>query len=170
MNIKFVVPVLLFGLIFVACKQENKTNTLKTTKEETKENTMVPLKDFMIGNWETTYIKIDYKTFQKSDSSYVFEDDFSKPNTGRAQSKYNEDGTFTAWFKQPDGSKVGETKGTWKTKGDSLYTDYSYGGKQVQAWYVIQQVSEGFEGKVIYDWDNDTEYDDALFMKSKKIK
>ncbi len=140
-------------LLIAACTSPSKNN----------------LQDYMVGSWETEYIKIEYPTIQKSDSSYVFEDDFSKPNVGRAQSLYKKDGTFSAWFQQPDGTKVGESSGLWKTKGDSLFVDYTYQGKKVEAWYIIKQTDMGFNGTVIYDWDGDGEFDDKLFMKTKKI-
>jgi hypothetical protein len=176
MKSQFLTTILSIGLVFAACKSEKKESdkTIEQTSVEKTEITKTiqkkPLNDYMLGNWETSYIKIEYPTYKKADSSYVFEDDFSKPNTGRAQSTYNNDGTFIAWFKQPDGTRVGETTGKWKTKGDSLYVDYPYLGKQVQAWYSIMQTEEGFDGKVIYDWDDDKEFDDILIMKSKKIE
>ena len=128
------------------------------------------LSNYMLGKWETQYIKIEMPTVNKTDSLSVFEDDFSKPNSGRAQSKYNKDGTFSAWFKLANGSEVDKTSGNWKTKGDSLFVDYFYNGKQVSTWYYIKQTEIGFNGTVIYDWDNDGEFDDTLYMKSKKIK
>lgn len=155
MKTNYFITAILFGMFFVACKQEKKEPTLQ---------------DYMVGNWETSYIKIEYLTANETDSTSVFEDDFSKPNSGKAQSSYKNDGTFSAWFLQPDGKKVGETDGKWKTKGDSLFIDYPYLGKQVQAWYAIKQTKEGFEGTVIYDWDEDGEKDDTLFMKSKRIE
>ncbi|MDY0780346.1 hypothetical protein [Tenacibaculum sp. IB213877] len=127
------------------------------------------LQNYMVGSWETEYIKIEFLTINKSDSTSVFEDDFKTPNAGKAQSNYKKDGTFSAWFKQADGTKINETSGIWKTKGDSLYVDYPYLGKQVQAWYIIKQTEKGFDGKVIYDWDNDGEFDDTLIMKTKRI-
>ena len=51
-----------------------------------------------------------------------------------------------------------------------MYVDYPYLGKTVQAWYSIEKTKEGFEGKVIYDWDDDKEFDDILIMKSKKLQ
>lgn len=153
MKAKFIFFTFILGTFFVACKQEKKS-----------------LNNFMIGSWQTEYIKIEMPTVNKTDSTSVFEDDFSKPNVGRAQSTYKKDGTFSAWFKQPDGKKVGKTNGTWKTKGDSLYVYYPYLGKQVQVWYLITKTKLGFTGKVIYDWDNDKEFDDTLIMKSKRIE
>ncbi len=118
----------------------------------------------MVGTWETQYIKIEMATVNKTDSTSVFEDDFSKPKSGRAQSIYNMDGTFSAWFKQPDSFKLGETKG------DSLCVDYFYLGNQVQVWYLIKQTNTGFTGNTVCDWGNDGEFDDSLLMKSKRIK
>lgn len=151
-KIKIVISFIMIMLLALACKEKKK-----------------PLSTYMIGNWETSYIKIEMATVNKTDSTSVFEDDFSKPNSGKAQSNYKKDGTFTAWFKLADGKKTGETGGIWKTKNDSLYVEYPYLGKQVKAWYRITQTSEGFDGKVIYDWDNDGDSDDILYMKSKKI-
>ncbi|WP_299156070.1 hypothetical protein [uncultured Tenacibaculum sp.] len=154
MKTTYIITIILFGILFAACKQEKKES----------------LKNYMIGSWQTEYLKIEMPTINKTDSTSVFEDNFNKPNTGRAQSAYKNDGTFKAWFKQPDGKKVGETNGRWKTRNDSLYVDYPYLGKQVQVWYKIKKTTEGFEGKVIYDWDNDGEFDDTLIMKTKRIK
>ena len=100
MKTKLILFAFIFGMLFAACKKEKKS-----------------LNDFMIGNWQTEYIKIEMPTVNKTDSTSVFEDDFSKPNVGRAQS-----------------------------------TD------------------EGFTGKVIYDWDNDGEFDDTLIMKTKRLE
>ncbi len=158
MKIFFFIIIMSFSLIFLGCKNEKNTNEKK-------------LKDFMVGKWETQYIKIEYPTYQKTDSSFVFEDDFSNPNTGRAQSEYLNDGTFTAWFKNPDSTRILETKGTWKTKGqDSLFVNYQYSGNKVQAWYSIQQKDNQFSGVAIYDWDIDGTKDDTLIMKSKRIQ
>ncbi|WP_299000874.1 hypothetical protein [uncultured Tenacibaculum sp.] len=154
MRIQYFIAALIFGMFFVACKQE---------KEPL-------LKDYLIGNWETTYLKIEYLTANETDSTSVFEDDFSKPTSGKAQSSYKNDGTFTAWFVQPDGQKIGETTGKWETKGDSLFVDYLYLGNQVQAWYTIKITENGFEAASRYDWDNDGEKDDTLLMKTKRIK
>lgn len=176
MKFHFFTSILLIGLIFAACKQEKKESekpeeiTIEKNSETLQTSQKKLLNEYMLGNWETSYIKIEYPTYQKADSSFVFEDDFSNPNSGRAQSTYNNDGTFVAWFKQPDGTRVGETSGKWKTKGDSLYVDYPYLGKQVQAWYAITQTEEGFDATVIYDWDDDQELDDILTMKSKKLE
>ena len=169
MKTKHLIASLIFGMFFVACKQEKKEQPQEKTQEETPVS-KPSLKEYMVGNWETNYIKIEYQTYKSTDSTSVFEDDFSKPNAGKAQSTYKNDGTFTAWFLKANGEKVGETTGNWQTKNDSLYVDYPYLGKQIQAWYHIEQTNEGFDGKVIYDWDDDGNFDDTLFMKSKRLE
>ena len=167
MRTYYFIIALIFGMFFVACKQEKKENT-KTVDEIS--TTKPLLKDYLVGSWETTYLKIEYLTANETDSTAVFEDDFSAPNSGKAQSSYKSDGTFTAWFVQPDGKKVGETGGKWNTKGDSLFVNYPYLGKQVQAWYAIKTTEEGFNGIATYDWDDDGVNDDTLLMKTKRIK
>ncbi len=155
MKIKHIIITLIFGMLFVACKQEKKEPLLQ---------------EYLFGSWETTYLKIKYLTANETDSTAVFEDDFSKPNSGKAQSVYNRDGTFSAWFLQTDGKKVGKTNGKWKTNGDSLFVDYLYLGKQIQAWYKVTQTNTGFSAVSTYDWDDDGEIDDTLLMKTKKIQ
>ncbi|TDQ28782.1 hypothetical protein [Tenacibaculum caenipelagi] len=164
----YFITTLIFGILFVSCKQEKKEN-IKNIVD--KVSTTKPLlKDYIVGNWETTYLKIKYLTANETDSTSVFEDDFSTPSSGKAQSSYKNDGTFTAWFIKADGEKVDETSGVWKTRGDSLFVDYPYLGKQVQAWYLITQAKDGFMATSTYDWDNDGENDDILLMKTKKIE
>lgn len=123
----------------------------------------------MLNTWQTSYIKIEMPTAYGKDSTYVFEDNFSKKNAILAQSIYKNDGTFTAWYLHPNKTKTGETHGTWKIKGDSLLISYTYLGKESNPSYYITKTNEGFEAKSIYDWDNDKEKDDILIMKTKKI-
>ncbi|REH56420.1 hypothetical protein C7448_101459 [Tenacibaculum gallaicum] len=155
MKTKHTITALIFGILFVACKQEKKESLLK---------------EYLIGSWETTYLKIEYLSANETDSTSVFEDDFSKPSSGKAQSTYKNDGTFTAWFLQADGKKVSKAGGKWKTSRDSLFVDYPYLGKQVRAWYKITQTNNGFSATSTYDWDSDGENDDTLLMKTKKIE
>lgn len=129
-----------------------------------------PLNEFMLGKWQTKYIKIDMPTAANTDSTIVFEEKFDKPNPTVAQSIYKADGTFTSWFLKPDGTKESETIGKWETKGDSLFVDYKHIGKNVKAWYYIKQLKNGFEGTSVHDWDWDNEHDDTLFMKSEKLQ
>lgn len=152
MKIKSFIFAVLFGMLFASCSQE------KSTKE------------YMIDSWETTYLKIEMKTYQKSDSTFVFEDQFLNNPSRRAQSKYNNDGTFSAWFINPKGEKKGESIGKWNVKKDSLFIEYFYGGRNVKVGYLIEKTNEGFIGKSTYDWDEDGALDDFLIMKTKRIK
>jgi len=141
----------LFGILIVSCNQE------KSTKE------------YMINSWETTYIKIDMKTYQKTDSTFVFEDDFKNNPPRRAQSNYKKDGTFSAWYINQKGEKNGESPGKWKVEKDSLFIEYFYGGRDVKVSYLIEKTEEGFVGKSTFDWDGDGDFDDFLIMKTKRI-
>jgi len=141
----------LFVVLFVSCSQE------KSTKE------------YLIDSWETTYLKIDMPTYQNSDSTVVFEDKFLNNPPRRAQSKYNKDGTFSAWFINQKGEKQGASTGKWKVRNDSLFVEFFYGGRDVEVGYLIEKTTEGFVGKCKYDWDVDGEFDDVLLMKTKRI-
>ena len=151
MKIKSFLFTVLFGMLFASCSQE------KSTEE------------YLIDSWETTYLKIDMPTYQNSDSTFVFEDKFLNNPPRRAQSKYNKDGTFSAWFINQKGEKQGESSGKWKVKNDSLFVEFFYDGRDVKVGYLIERTTEGFVGKCKYDWDVDGEFDDVLLMKTKRI-
>ena len=124
----------------------------------------------MIGKWQTTYLKIDFKTFNKSDSLYIMEDKFDNNPERIAQSEYSKDGTFQAWFLDREGKQQGLTSGKWTTSNDTLFTSYFYLGKDVKAIYKVKKTEAGFEATSLYDWDNDNEFDDSLLMKTKRIQ
>lgn len=143
---------LIFGILFVGC----------TPKEKT-------LKDYMTDSWQTTYIKIEMPTFQKSDSTSVFEDKFENNPARIVQSRYKKDGTFSTWSLNREGKRYGDSSGTWKIKKDSLYLEFFYDGREVKEAYRIEKIENGFKGISKYDWDKDGEYDDLLTMKTKRI-
>ena len=151
MKIRTFFAMVVIGMLLVSCSSEK------------------PLNEYLINSWETTYLKIDMPTFQRSDSTTVFEDKFLNNPTRRARSKYNNDGTFKAWFVNQKDEKSGETTGTWNVKNDSLYIEYFYGGRDVKVAYQIERTKEGFVGTSKYDWDEDGDFDDLLLMKTKQI-
>ena len=152
MKTKNFLLIAVFGILFASCNQE------KSTKE------------YMTNSWETTYLKIDMKTYQKSDSTFVFEDDFKNNPPRRAQSKYNKDGSFSAWYINQKGEKKEESVGKWNVKNDSLFIEYFYGGRDVKVSYHIEKTATGFTGKSKYDWDEDGDFEDVLIMKTKRIQ
>ena len=151
MKLKYYILTGVIGMLFVSCNKEKS------------------LKEYMVNSWETTYLKIEMPTFQKSDSIYIVEDKFLNKTARRAQSTYYEDGTFTAWFVNQKGEKKEESNGKWSVVKDSLFIEFFYGGKDVRAAYKIEKTDEGFIGKSLSDWDNDGELDDLLTMKTKRI-
>ncbi len=139
-------------MLFGACKQEES------------------LEKYMAKSWETNYLKIEMPTFENTDSLNVFEDKFDNNPIQVAQSKYNLDGTFTAWFLTNSNQKILETDGTWNVVGDSLQVSFFYNNKEMKVSYKITKTEEGFMGESKYDWDNDGVADDFLTMKTKEIK
>jgi hypothetical protein len=152
MKLKHLVLILIFGTLIVACKKEKS------------------LEEYMINSWQTTYMKIEMPTYEKSDSLYVYEDKFDNNPELVAQSTYNADGTFNAWFVNLKGEKISESSGNWSVKNDSLFVDFFYNNRDIKVGYQITETEEGFTGKSKFDWDNDGELDDFLLMKTKRIK
>jgi hypothetical protein len=148
---KFFFFIGIFGVLLAGCSQE------KSTKE------------YMVDSWETTYMKIEMPTYQKSDSTFVFEDDFKNNPIRRARSTYNKDGTFIAWFVNQENEKKDKTNGKWSVRKDSLFIEFYYTGRDIKVSYLIERTKEGFIGKSTFDWDADGEFDDFLLMKTKRI-
>lgn len=142
----------LFGILLVGCAEEKS------------------LEDFMVGSWQTTHLEIKMPTYQMSDSTYTFVDKFDNNPELIAQSKYNNDGTFSAWFINKEGEKINNSDGTWKVENDSLFVEFFYNNTTTKASYKIEETEEGFVGKSKYDWDDDGEIDDFLTMKTKRLK
>ncbi len=152
MKIKNFLLIAFFGILFVTCKKE------KT------------LKKYMTDSWQTTYLKIEMPTYKKSDSLHTYEDKFENDSELVAQSKYNKDGTFSAWFLNKKSEKQAESKGTWSLKNDTLHIEYFYGGRDVKVDYKVTKSEDGFNAVSLFDWDEDGEFDDTLLMKTKRIK
>lgn len=132
-------------------------------------NSKIDLQKYMVASWETTYIKIIMPN-NSSEKPTVFEDDFSKPTSTKAQSIYYKNGDFEAWYLTSEGEKKGFTKGKWHCVGDTLKVNYTYNKRTINAAYKVKKTKEGFKAKSIYDWNNNGVANDTLYMRSKKIK
>ena len=152
MKYKSIVAIAIFGILFASCKKEES------------------LQDYMVNSWETTYLKLEMPTYQKSDSLSVYEDKFENNPELVARSNYNADGTFSAWFVNQKGEQLSDSEGTWKVVGDSLFVEFFYNNRDMKVSYYITKTEQGFLGKSKYDWDEDGDFDDVLTMKTKKIK
>lgn len=152
MKPKHFILLFLFGTLIVACKKEES------------------LKEYLTGSWQTTYLKIEMPTVNKTDSLSVYVDKFENDPEFVAQSTYKEDGTFSAWFINRENKKSNESVGTWFVKTDSLFIDYVYNGRNIKVAYKIIKTNLGFDAESKYDWDEDTDFDDTLWMKTKRIK
>lgn len=129
------------------------------------------LKEYVVGSWETAYMKVVIPTLNNTDSVSVLEYDYNKLELGKTKTNYLKDGTFVSWFQLSNGEKAGNVKGKWTTKKDTLLLDFYTLGKQIQVkvGYLITKTPEGFNGKSIYDYDKDGKLDDTLFVKEKRI-
>lgn len=127
------------------------------------------LHDYMVASWETTHIKI-VMLDSATDSIHIYEDNFNKPQSVKAQSTYYADGHFKAWYIMPNGEKRNETTGKWNCVNDTLKVNYQHNKRIIKTNYKIEKTKEGFKAKSIYDWNNNGIDSDTLYMKSKKIK
>jgi hypothetical protein len=127
------------------------------------------LEEYMTDSWQTSYIKIEMPTYQNRDSTNVFEDTFENNPPRIAQSQYNADGTFTAWYLTPTGVRLGDTPGTWDVEKDSLHIAFPSKGDTIRVSYKVKRTEEGFEAISKYDWDEDGKKDDLLLMRTKRI-
>lgn len=128
------------------------------------------LQNFLQNKWETTFIEIKMPTHNQSDSLFIYKDNFEKEGAVKAQSIYHNDFTFESWYMLPNGRKHGQTNGKWSINGSILTVRYFYGSRQINAEYSIKTTKYGFKAKSVYDWDNDGEQDDTLFMQAKQIQ
>ncbi|QTD36600.1 hypothetical protein JL193_10645 [Polaribacter batillariae] len=152
MKSTFFTILIVFGMLFAACKKEH------------------PLKEYMANSWQTTYLKIEMPTYQKTDSLEIYEDKFDNDPEIVAQSKYNLDGTFSAWFINKKGEKSANSDGKWRVENDSLFVEFFYNGSEMKVSYHITKTKEGFNATSKYDWDKDGDFDDLLTMRTKQIK
>lgn len=153
MKTKTFILIAVFGTFFVSCKQEKETS----------------LEEYMAQSWETTYLKLEMATYEKSDSLKIYEDKFEGNAELVAQSKYNKDGTFSAWFVNLKGEHISHVDGIWNVKKDSLFVEFSFVDREMKVSYHITKTDGGFLGKSKYDWDEDGDFDDLLTMKTKRI-
>jgi len=152
MKLKNSYLILIVSIIIISCAKEIST------------------KDYMIASWQTTYLKIEMRTAHKSDSLEVYEDKFENNTELIAQSKYNADGTFSAWFLNEQKEKIAKSTGIWSVIDDSLFVGFTYKGRDMKVSYHITKTKEGFLARSMYDWDEDGDFDDILTMKTKRIK
>ncbi len=152
MKFRNLIFIIFFGILIVACSKEKS------------------LKEYMTDSWQTSYLKLEMLTYEKSDSLEIYEDKFDNNPELIAQSKYNADGTFNAWFINNKGERISDSKGKWNVKEDSLFVSFFYDGRDMKVSYHITKTDEGFIGKSKFDWDNDGDFDDFLTMKTKRIK
>lgn len=151
MNANKIILFSFLGMLFFSCTKEKSLNK------------------FMVDSWQTTYLKIEMPTYQKSDSLEIYEDKFDNNPKLIAQSKYNSNGTFSAWFVNNRGEQISKSNGTWNVVGDSLFVAFFYNERNMKVSYKITKTKEGFIGKSKYDWDEDGDFDDLLTMKTKRI-
>ncbi|WP_152286896.1 hypothetical protein [Flavicella marina] len=132
---------------------------------------------YLVGNWETVYVKLEMPTFKRKDTLIEYDIDFANPHDPRAKQQgksfttYNVDGTFESWTKKngyPAGQK---TQGNWKATKDSLFYEFSQGPgkKPFTVAFELEKIEDGFSIKGLQDRDNDGEQDDTFYLETVRL-
>jgi hypothetical protein len=132
---------------------------------------------YLIGNWETVYVKLELPTYQGKDTLVEYDIDFANPHDPRAKeqgkpfSTYNLDGTFKSWTEKNNRLAGQSTKGKWSATKDSLFYYFSQaaGKKDVTVAFGLKQIEDGFSITALQDRDNDREKDDTFYLETVRL-
>ncbi len=118
-------------------------------------------KDLLIGTWKNQTINVQMNSYQngESDSLLVVQPDQWEEilKIKPIVTVFNEDGTFSSDYRNPNDSLVFQSKGEWHFEGDSLV---------MVEYEVPNSYHVTFEGKkakfsAVLDWDEDGIKDDV---------
>lgn len=133
------------------------------------------MEDFLTGTWETILLKSEINSYQGRDASVSYTVNFEDENDAKAKimsktiTEYAADGTFTSWQMQGTKKLVGDLKGKWEVRNDSLYYTLNEGTQLATVVYGISKTEKGFSMTTKQDRDNDGEPDDTYYLENKKI-
>ncbi|MBV6647759.1 MAG: hypothetical protein KI790_20035 [Cyclobacteriaceae bacterium] len=125
----------------------------------------------IIGKWSNTSLIVEMPTHRASDSSSTLtirnEQEWEealkiKPIT----TMYYEDGTFLSTYQNLENKTLGEEKGTWEIRNDSLFlTSNNY-----TSGYRVDLEGEQARFRTLLDWDQDGAHDDFYDGWQKRLE
>ena len=132
---------------------------------------------YLIGNWETVYVKLELPTFKGKDTLVEYDIDFANPHDPRAQQQgksfttYNIDGTFNSWTEKNRRPTGQSSEGKWRATKDSLFYDFSQGPdkKDVTISFGLKEIEDGFSMTALQDRDNDWKEDDTFYLETVRL-
>ena len=150
----------LLSLMFLSCATEDE----KMTR-------------YMIGNWETIYVNLEFPSYQGRDTLVEYDIDFANPHDprGKEQGKpfttFKADGTFITWAER-NGRLVGQkTTAKWRATKDSLFFIFEQGpGKKDTIVPVgLKQIEDGYATRRFVDQDRDGKADDLIYLETVRL-
>lgn len=152
--------VLVFALCIVSCASEDEK-----------------MQRYIVGNWETVYVKLELPSYQGKDTLVEYDIDFANPHDPRAQRQgksfttYNVDGTFKSWTEKNSRPTGQSSEGKWRATKDSLFYDFKQGPgkKNVTISFLLKQIEDGFSMTGMQDRDNDGEKDDTFYLETVRL-
>ncbi|MDG1806124.1 hypothetical protein [Flavicella sp.] len=135
------------------------------------------MQKYIIGNWETVFVKLEFETFKGKDTLVEYDIDFANPDDPRAQrqgkafSTYKADGTFKSWTEKNNRPTGQSTTGKWRVTKDSLFYDFAQGPgkKDVTVSFGLEKIDDGFAITGIQDRDSDRAVDDTIYLETVRL-
>lgn len=159
MNIKFLKRLSLFLIpfVFFACKNADEQ-----------------MADYLVGNWEMSFIKVTMPTFQGKTAEKVVDIDFKNPkDRGKAPKMFyifRQDDTFETWSEGIAGRKRA-LKGKWSVKKGKLLLGFVSGrGQQMNLSFTVEKTPYGFAMQQKQDRDMDGLEDDTYYVETNRLR
>ena len=144
----------MLALAIAACQSDKK----EIAAEKANLETTLP------GTWETIYMKVKSPTFEKSDSTSVFEasEEYWEARFGVKpyRTYFSEDKKFHTVYRGLNGTLISEVSGIWNAFGDTLMMVEP---KATSQYKVLAEKGRAHFSAVM-DWDGDGEEDDEVYF------
>ena len=135
----------------------------------TKDESGLKMED-LVGEWENTSLEVKMNTFQNRDTtSYLSAPEGKWEEVLKIQpirTVYEADSTYTSLYKDLEGNPLGENKGTWFVRNDSLILT----ANDVEYTYAVEFAESKARFVSLQDWDQDGQADDLYDGWQKRIK
>lgn len=135
------------------------------------------MQKYLLGNWETSYVKLEFQSFRGKDTIVEYDIDYANPHDPRAKQQgigklvYKADGTFESWSEK-NNLKIGRiTKGKWNATKDSLFYEFDQGPDKpvYKVAFGLKMIEDGFAIKAKQDRDNDGVQDDTYYLETVRL-
>jgi len=132
---------------------------------------------YLIGNWETVYVKLELPSYKGRDTLIDYDIDFANPDDPRAKvqgkplTTFKENGKFVTWAEINNRSTGPKTEGKWKATKDSLYYTFNQGPgkKELTVALGLKKIDDGYATSRFVDQDRDGSKDDLIYLETVRL-